>query len=688
MRTRSKYGKRTRKVYSRQCHRIFNFKRKERATRFKKGCIPHNKGRSQPRDNDNIGRRTIRLTSDEFRASIIEDGRGCYVPFNPSDSLDGILLRPRHNTATDELTEMASYIDPVSELDTNRVVHLQKTLEMMNEANHLHLKHAPNCEHDLTVLKEEPFGLGTKISLNCKGCAYQSRMYKLYTEIPSSRPGRKAAAMNRAIHLGAQGTGISAYGLRTIFTAANIPSPHLRGMYKNVNLVADLVANLNKEDMVVKRRQIRNINEALGRGRDAPISASFDSQYNNALFSGAGRTPFQTGTQASATLCENETMRYFIIALSLFNKHCKVKNCNHGPGNCTLTMAIDDIIGDERRAGRECAEQLHAEEPLSIQYLTTDGDSCGYLGIKGEQEKSGSATGGPQIERLSDPSHLNRSMKRCFTRTEWSDDFFGQNLKQTVRKKYMQRIKNDVPERCSAELRAAYQKYKGNLRIIAEKMVKVMDAIVNCYKGKCDELCKKHSLVCCGVITSGSIRAQSWQLRSPYLKTLEITLNMTSSDEYEFRDILQMRLGEQAVYRARFNTHTQINEALHRKYSAANPKTILRSRNFGARVHHQVHSHNNGMGASTIEKLRRIGAPLTGHTRVTRQLQRQQKEFEYSQRRHRSFRQRFRRKAAKEKLYELYDRKSEIQEKETRTYRKGMLDRSDHSYSRASRSTH
>ena len=58
------------------------------------------------------------------------------------------------------------------------------------------------------------------------------------------------------------------------------------------------------------------------RKNPSAVNIQADGCYNNALYSGVGKTPFQPSTQAIYLFAENETDRNQIINLQTISKLC------------------------------------------------------------------------------------------------------------------------------------------------------------------------------------------------------------------------------------------------------------------------------------------------------------------------------------------------------------------------------
>ena len=73
--------------------------------------------------------------------------------------------------------------------------------------------------------------------------------------------------------------------------------------------------------MKARRQGLKTIN--ILRGRPVgEMSVQSDGIFNNPLYSGIGKTPFQPTTQCSYTMVENITPKKQVIALENVNKLC------------------------------------------------------------------------------------------------------------------------------------------------------------------------------------------------------------------------------------------------------------------------------------------------------------------------------------------------------------------------------
>ena len=159
----------------------------------------------------------------------------------------------------------------------------------------------PPCKGRLVwdLDKEVQRGLAWREKLKCTCGHYATDSHNLYEEVVDQRRrGPRTAALNLGVQVGLANSMIGSTAFRNTLMAANVPPPSARSMQRSANKVSETITHLNKQDMAAQRKHLRDINEARGLGRDAPIRAEGDGRYNNPLTNGQGRTLLQPATQA------------------------------------------------------------------------------------------------------------------------------------------------------------------------------------------------------------------------------------------------------------------------------------------------------------------------------------------------------------------------------------------------------
>ena len=97
--------------------------------------------------------------------------------------------------------------------------------------------------------------------------------------------------------------------------------------------------------MKTRLENLKKINELKGATQNV-INVEADGRYNNPIYSGAGKTPFQPGTQCAYTVVENVTSDKQIVALATPNKLCQA--CALSGTKREKNMEITKAIAQQR----------------------------------------------------------------------------------------------------------------------------------------------------------------------------------------------------------------------------------------------------------------------------------------------------------------------------------------------------
>ena len=426
---------------------------------------------------------------------------------------------------------------------------------MWNEAIHQHFRQSPFCYGDLCFDKdgERKIGICWQERLKCERCQYVSATYKLYDEVESQKRGPNPAAPNIAIQMGLLHTSTGNTGLCQLLNAANIAAPAKSSLQKKANEVGADLVNVNKEDMKERCKKITELNMKKGLPADAPISIEGDCRYNNPLYSGVSKTPFQPSSQAVYTVCQNVTANKQILALSTPNKLCQTDAVNAGklgtdlsptchkpdsdgkhPGHCSSTIAAHHSIGDEKSWARQCLEDLN-DNNIKVKYITTDSDSKAAEAAK-DMHREDKYSEMPV--HLKDTRHLGGSQRRLIKKTTFSVNMFPERT-VAQKTKMQNRFADDMRTRCSTECSRAFEKYGSDLDVVKRHLSHTSEAIIKCCQGD-HTMCKKHSFVCDGVPSESRV----W--RFMYLPP-NYKLNCSECDIELLRKCIQFRLSVKTI---------------------------------------------------------------------------------------------------------------------------------------------
>ncbi|XP_033746965.1 uncharacterized protein LOC117332191 [Pecten maximus] len=263
---------------------------------------------------------------------------------------------------------------------------------------------------DFDFKTQECRGLGWRIGLKCTKCTYVSSVYSLYEgRKKPGRKGRDTVQMNCAVQVGLTQTRIGNSAMRLTLMSANIPAPSERGMQKSANKVCDQIEELNKTDMGGLRKRIREINIHLGNPPNK-VDLMVDATYNNPIYSGGGKTPFQPASQVMFSTIEHNTKDQYVLDLVTKNKLCNIwppcdsEHSSHCKGNLPLASSI----GNEQAYCSESLENLK-RDGLEVDKLVTDSDT-GAFKAADKRYKCGTSCTKPQ--HYLDPIHLTRNFRK------------------------------------------------------------------------------------------------------------------------------------------------------------------------------------------------------------------------------------------------------------------------------------
>jgi len=513
-----------------------------------------------------------------------------------------------------------------------RILAPEKIIQLFNKATTDHSSISCLADFEWDTVAEEQWGWCWHMGLTCKKCRYTTGKQKLFYEVPSSAKGRKSATANVGMQVGLSHNMISNTALSQILACANIIPPQYKSMQKQANKVGEALVTLNEQDMQKHRTTTAKIQEYRGR-KNEPIPAEGDGRYNNGLFSGGGRTPFQPATQTVYSLAENVTPKKKIIGIYTGNKLCQQAarlrktgqqiTCPDHSGKCTANLNLTDSIGDEARALRSIQRDIAPQ--LTIGSLTADGDSQAHKAL------------GDNCKIYRDTRHMGLSLKKQIEGAKFSDKVFPGRTKAD-RQSVHKRFAADLTKRCNAEFKACHKSVKGKLPHLKNRLTYIMDAIINCYSGKC-QLCRIHSFACFG-------HCQRYLLNS------ETVFNFSDdNDERELRRCLNYRFGSKGTELTALNSNTQKTESLNRTFGKTNPKLCTWPRNFAPRIHSGVHLRNNGLVSSTAAKLEAVGVKLA--KRVYGKLQQEDRNMQI---RHQHLKSAKHRRRVHEKIANTYRR--------------------------------
>lgn len=532
---------------------------------------------------------------------------------------------------------------------------------MWNESFRQHLSKRPTCKGNLqwNTHKEEQRGFVWRATLNCDNCNFISKKYKLYKEVQTTKKGPKPAAINYGMQVGLSQVSMGSSGLRKILLSGNIPAPSTKGMQNSANKVNEKIEIQNVADMADIRTELKTINKMRGHP-ESHIDVEGDGCYNNPLYSGIGKTPFQPATQSCYVVVENMTDKKLVINLVTKNKLCSHgkdhsnENINKKNCKCTQNLQMVESIGNEQRSASESLSKLYSEG-FEVRHITTDPDSSAY---RAAEQLASNYNSKVTPEHLIDTRHFSDNHRKQIKKNEILTSLMPARTKKQ-REDLIGRFALDLSQRCHAEYKSALKHCDGNFQTFKRKLSHTVDAIILCYQSKhC--ICKRNSFVCKGI-------EDPWINKSIYLpKTFK--LNLTLKQQSELRKCINYRLGPKELERTKLGTNTQKSECVNRIIRRSLPRSNTFSKNFQGRANSAVSSANHGPGESVMALCLSVGAPVTAGSKVHTHLQQEQKIYENHKQYKKLAKYMKNRKQKAKAKFELYSKNQEVNK-----YEKGML---------------
>ncbi len=549
------------------------------------------------------------------------------------------------------------------ESETNRTVNIRLNAVMWNTVFNEHRKQHPTCKGfiEWDMSKEGRWGLGNSEVAKCDTCSYISKRFKLYEEVNVRKVGRKSAKMNISVHAALSQTPISTTSFRKIILGTNTVAPSTKGLQKRANEVLSKIKTINTNDMKERRKRLVEINKLRGSDTPEAVSLQGDGMYNNPLYSGVGRTPYQPATQMVYSVAENETVNKEIIAVVAKNKLCSKhpinpKSDRHNECNaeCSSNLPLFKSIGDEYSWAKEALTDLKTDN-IEARHFTTDPDSSAFkaaedLNLEGITET--------EPEHFIDTRHLAENHRKNIKKNVKITNMMPGRTKKE-RESLANHFALDMSARCSAEYAKAVEVYGGNFAKIKSKLSYVCDAISKCYTGNHD-LCRRHSFVCKG-------GKKFWLCHSDYLNR-SFQIPYKRENILEIRKCVLYRLGPSALNKTRLNLNTQKVEGFNRCLRRSLPKNVTFTKNFEGRVHAAVHSVNLGPGESLMTMCYKLGAPITPGSSVEKTLKSIQRSDKIQKEHKKSGKYKKAMSDKRKFLYASYET-----EKEKRDYEKSKL---------------
>ena len=572
---------------------------------FQKGHQPYNKGRCLTLP-ESTSDHPLYVRGTDRQYDLAHQGDSQLTHEKDHHSM---LLRP----TPAETSLLHSAPSPQAELNTYRLLHLQRTADLWNEAFLQHRRFHRKCRGRLNwdMTGEVKKGFAWKERLCCDRCSYVSERHNLYDEVHRSRRGAKIATCNYGAQVGLAHTGMSNTGLAKIALAMNVPAPALSSMQACANTVADVLVSDSQNSMRELRKELLTVNYLRGLPENTPINLETDGRFNNRAGSTVFRHPMQSATQCTQLVVENSTSKKQVIGVANMSKLCQVCSRSQGkpkPHSCSANLALHETIGDERKWTAILVSEL-LKDGITPHHLTTDGDSKSFAGACDAMKSSSTEQQAP-IHQV-DTRHVRSNQRRHLKDTKFSAQMYPRKLKKD-RDADHSVFAIDLSARCHAEHVAALKACHGDSERAIAALCNVNSAVALCYTGD-HSLCKEYSFVC------AADSNDNWVLNSAELPR-DFVISPTHDDDVKLIKIINYRLGEQILPKMKHLFNTQKTEGVNRAISHTVPRHLTFPRNYSGRVHAAVLAVNHGMGESIFRACAAARAWVVPGSRAARGL--------------------------------------------------------------------
>ncbi|CAG2251503.1 CTRB [Mytilus edulis] len=457
---------------------------------------------------------------------------------------------------------------------------------MWNEVFIEHRQISPMCTGFISwdLSAEQQRGAAWREKASCNECSYHSKMFNLYNEVIAKKRGRRTAAINLSIQVALNHIAISTTGLQKLFLGSNIPAPSTSSMQHFA-----------------------------------------DGMYNNPIYSGMGKTPFQPVTQCTYNMLENNTYKHSIVSTRQVSKLCsnksehktKTKVKSH-KGHCSANIEMHDSIGSEERWAKDCLLDLK-NDGLEVQEITTDPDSSAF---RAAESLFKAGTTNTQPIHFLDTRHVSANHRNFIKKMSGLKEIMPARL-VSEKVKMLKKFALDMAARCQAEYNAAFDKFNMDPVRVKVHLSYACHAIVSCYQGD-----------------------HNRKVERP---------NKSENTAALLRECVKYRLGPTMLNRTCKNTNTQKAKATNRAIRATVPSNVTFTRNYKGRVHTAIHNVNNGPGESIVKLCKAAWVPIEPGSRAARGLKNIQQHNEKHKLYKQSKQYTDQRCSKKHELYKIYD---------------------------------
>ena len=463
-------------------------------------------------------------------------------------------------------------------INENIIINFSKLNELLVDFT----KHI--CDNPIPyIVLSKRSGLCLTFECVCRNCSF-STFKKMFDECTSGRRGPPSGSLNESILLATLKTKAGPDDLLFFLACMNVQGPNASSVYKRFSRISDQVVSVNHDSMLENQKYVQRFTAV--RGEDINnVSVETDTSFNNRIQSG-----YEAGTQSFTPVIEQTTGKCLPIAVSICNKLCNKRKCNHNNEKCKKNYNSEEsIASSEAKSLVTNMQSIQSDNILTVQSVTCDGSTQMDKAIRDFSKSSGTP-----VRRYICFVHrmrtLQKNIKNMIIKTP--------TIRANCRKNFTQKLSTYLRGRVRLEL-VRIRKLFSTTQFV-EKAKSVISNIVDCISGN-HAGCRLNSFVCTAHLPTYSTKSLTYGKH----------LSLIPADIVKLNNILNNTLSPSVLLKLSRLYNTNKSESMHRRIFTYAPKCTVWTRNIEGLCNSAVHSCTHGTGRSTLIIAKSRGLPFT-----------------------------------------------------------------------------
>ena len=560
-----------------KCSYKYNRARKSKGGHFKKGhvpnistiahssCVENRVQNDVPTDSqtdlDTIVRLNNTMAADVLNACRDKDPAVLPFKLRPSKVAPSVPGNKGNMHGTNEVSENENLI-------VNR-----KQLKSIFQCIGQHSCEKSSIDYTITERK----GLCADIQVTCDNCNFCTEEMPLYQSI-NKKHGKPLGLLNVSLLLPVLCSKMGISDLLLVLACLNIFGPDKRGMQRKLNIVADQVEEMGKQQLVTNQQYVRSISNLAGLSGETDIE--FDASFTSRPQAGCG-----AATQVFAPVMEKTTTKHLPVDVNIATKLCSNPSCEHTDKSCKKNYPTDKSINQaEPSCLKQSLEKIQKQKIIKIKSVTTDGSPSLAKAMREHNMKVRR-----KVQHSKCFIHNMRNLHKGLRSATI------QAPKGTDRLLFRKRLATSIRTRIRLELTRLRRLVRDDTQYLSRARAAVTN-ILDCFSG-IHSGCRKKSVVCNGQVT-GIKRSYL-----PYGKDIKLS----AKDNTTLSKLIDKYCSEQQLKTTVQLYNTNRCENMHSRLFSLAPKSMVWSRSFTALCYSATLNASIGRGLSLLQVADRCG---------------------------------------------------------------------------------